>query len=123
MRTVATTMIAFAFAVIALSAEMSTPARAHAYLVNSFPSSKMHLISPPKTVKLHFSGRADARYSTVSLERDDGAIIVKWTQPKAQPEIAFPAPPLQPGCYHVDYRVLSTDGDLVEGRVDFFIDH
>jgi methionine-rich copper-binding protein CopC len=42
--------------------------------------------------------------------------------PKAAPEIDLAAPALLPSRYRVHYRVLSTDGDIVEGRGDFFVD-
>jgi methionine-rich copper-binding protein CopC len=85
---------------------MSLPAQAHAYLVDSFPAAKQRLHAPLKTVKLRFSGRADAHYSTISLLREDGAVLATRTQPKAQREFDLPAPPLEPGRYRVHYRIL-----------------
>jgi methionine-rich copper-binding protein CopC len=111
-----------AMVVIATSPMMSLPAQAHAYLVDSFPAAKQRLHAPLKTVKLRFSGRADAHYSTISLLREDGAVLATRTQPKAQREFDLPAPPLEPGRYRVHYRILSVDGDLVQGELDFLVE-
>lgn len=103
-------------------AAASGPADAHASLVNSYPSAKQHVTAPPSVIKLRFSGRADAHYSTVSIMSEDGGVLATRTQQNASREFDLPAPQLQPGRYRVHYRVLSTDGDLVEGRIEFVVD-
>ncbi len=95
---------------------------AHGYLVDSFPGAKTHLAASPQKIRLHFSIRADAVYSTLNLEADDGSVLATKTQQSASRELQMSPPQLPPGRYHVRYRVLSTDGDLVQGKVDFFID-
>ena len=122
MKTANCTATALVLSMIGQASVLSSPANAHAYLVDSYPSAKMHINKPLKTVRLRFSGRADAQYSTALLEREDGAVLAGQTQPKASTEIDFPVPPLQPGRYFVHYRVLSVDGDLVEGKVDFVVE-
>ena len=95
---------------------------AHGYLAGSFPPSKAHLKTPPHTIKLHFSLRADARYSTIDLEDDGGAVLAAKTQQKASRDMDMSAPMLAPGRYHVRYRILSPDGDVVQGKIDFIVD-
>ncbi len=109
-------------AVVGLLATTAIPAQAHGYLVDSFPSRNEHINFPLKKVTLQFSLLADANYSTVSIKKDDGSILAAKTQPKASREIEVAAPPLQPGRYHVHYKILSTDGDVVQGKIDFFVD-
>jgi methionine-rich copper-binding protein CopC len=99
-----------------------SPATAHAYLVESFPSAKQRLSKPLRTIRLVFSGRADAHYSTIRLESEDGTLLAAKTQAKAEHRLDLAAPPLQSGRYRVHYRVLSTDGDITEGRLEFFIE-
>lgn len=99
-----------------------SPATAHAYLVESFPSAKQRLSKPLRTIRLVFSGRADAHYSTIRLVSEDGTLLAAKTQTKAKPQLDLLPPPLQAGRYRVHYRVLSTDGDITEGRLDFVID-
>ena len=97
-------------------------AEAHGYLAGSFPPSKAHLKTSPHKIKLHFSLRADARYSTIDLEDDDGAVLASKTQQKASRDMDMSAPVLAPGRYHVRYRILSPDGDVVQGKIDFIVD-
>ncbi len=95
---------------------------AHGYLAGSFPPAKAHLKTAPHTIRLHFSLRADARYSTIDLEDDDGAVLASKTQQAASRDMDMSAPMLAPGRYHVRYRILSPDGDLVQGEIDFIVD-
>jgi methionine-rich copper-binding protein CopC len=95
---------------------------AHGYLVDSFPGAKTHLAASPQRIRLRFSIRADALYSTLNLEADDGSVLATQIQRDASRDLQMSAPQLPPGRYHVRYRVLSTDGDLVQGKVDFEID-
>ena len=101
-------------------------AEAHGYLAGSFPPAKAHLRRSPHTIKLHFSLRADARYSTIELEDEDGAVLASVlaskTQQRASRDMDMSAPMLAPGRYHVRYRILSPDGDVVQGKIDFIID-
>jgi copper resistance protein C len=97
-------------------------AEAHGYLAASFPPAKAHLKTSPHTIRLHFSLRADARYSTIDLENDDGAVLAATTQQKASRDMNMSAPMLSPGRYHVRYRILSPDGDVVQGKIDFIVD-
>jgi methionine-rich copper-binding protein CopC len=105
-----------------LLAAIGRRAEAHGYLTGSFPPAKAHLKTAPHTIKLHFSLRADARYSTVDLEDDDGAVLASKTQQRASRDMDMSAPMLAPGRYHVRYRILSPDGDVVRGKIDFIVD-
>lgn len=107
---------------LSLAAAGPIPAAAHVLLVDSFPSAKQRLPAAPGVVRLRFSGRADALYSTISLEGEGGGTLATRTQPAASRDLQLPAPPLPPGSYRIRYRVLSTDGDLVEGRVEFTVE-
>jgi copper resistance protein C len=97
-------------------------ASAHGYVVESFPQKKTHLKTPPHEIRLRFSIRADALYSTLSLESDDGAVIASKTQQVASQDLKMPAPDLAPGHYLLRYRILAPDGDLVDGKIDFHVD-
>lgn len=105
-----------------LLATMCGPVDAHGYLAASFPPAKSHLKTPPHQIKLHFPLRADARYSMIDLEDDEGAVLASKTQQKASRDMDMNAPMLSPGRYHVRYRILSPDGDLVQGKIDFIVD-
>ncbi len=107
-----------ALAAFAVAAGVSC-AEAHAYLVASRPANRAEVLHPLDRIRLEFSGKADALFSTVKLMNDRGAVLAETTQETASREMVLPAPSLQPGTYRIVYRVLSVDGDLVEGKLDF----
>ncbi|WP_363348580.1 copper resistance CopC family protein [Methylocystis echinoides] len=109
-----------ALAALALTA-LAVPVSAHAVLVDSYPANKQQVLKPLHTIRLVFSGKADALYSTVKLKDNKGAVIAEKTQKEPSRELTLPTPSLMPGDYHIVYRVLSVDGDVVEGKLDFSI--
>jgi methionine-rich copper-binding protein CopC len=109
-----------ALAALVLAAT-AVPAQAHAYLVDSVPAKKQEVKHPLEKIRLVFSGKADAHFSTVKLTDAEGTVLVEATQDKPSREMTLPAPQLNPGDYQLHYRVLSADGDLVEGQVEFTV--
>ena len=102
----------------------SSAAFAHSFLVDATPSSKDHVKVPPKTVKLRFGGGVEPSYSKVTIETSDGKVLAEGSvgTPDKPRELSVPAPELTVGRYVVRYRVLSTDGHIVEGNYEFFVD-
>ena len=72
--------------------------------------------------QIAFLPEGQRRYSTIDLEDDDGAVLAFKTQQIASRDMDMSAPTLAPGRYHVRYRILSPDGDVVQGKIDFIID-
>ena len=72
--------------------------------------------------RLRFSVRADAKYSMLVLQNANGDMLKNEIQPQASRDFAMKSPALAPGRYQLRYRILSPDGDLLEGKVDFVID-
>jgi methionine-rich copper-binding protein CopC len=114
------TLLTGALAAFALGAA-SLPAQAHAYLVESYPAKQQSVVTPLHRIKMVFSGKADALYSTIKLRNAKGAVVAEVTQKEASREMILPTPVLEPGAYHIHYRILSVDGDIVEGKVDFTV--
>lgn len=111
-----------AILVAGLALGSSTPARAHHhFLVEAFPASKQVVIKPVRQVRLVFQGKADAVISTIILKSARGLVVAKATQKHASRELVLDTPFLQPGLYEVVYRVLATDGGIVEGSYPFII--
>lgn len=108
--------------VSAAGAMAPAPATSHTFLVNSLPAPKSHVSWPIDAVKLSFGGRVDARYSTMCVKNENGEILAYGAQPQLSREFSLPVPPLSPGRYHVDFRVLSTDGDVVRGAFYFVVE-
>lgn len=69
-----------------------------------------------------FEGKGDALFSTMKLIQADGNIVAMATQAKASREMVMSTPNLSPGAYLVEYRVLTTDGDVVKGDFFFTVD-
>jgi hypothetical protein len=109
-----------ALAALALTA-FSVPTLAHTQLVDSYPANRQLVVKPLHAIKLVFSGKADALYSIVRLKDSKGDVVAQTTQKTASKELILPTPSLMPGEYHIVYRVLSVDGDVIEGKLDFSV--
>jgi methionine-rich copper-binding protein CopC len=101
-----------------------SPAFAHSFLVEATPSSKDHVATSPKTVKLRFGGGVEPSYSKLTIEGADGKVLAEGAigVPEKDRELSVNSPELTPGKYVVRYRVLSKDGHIVEGNYEFFVD-
>lgn len=111
-------------AIVAAAGFAASPAMAHSFLVEATPSSKDHVASPPKIVKLRFGGGVEPPYSKITVETPDGKVLGEGSvgAPDKPRELSMNAPDLAPGKYIVRYRVLSTDGHIVEGNYEFTVD-
>lgn len=97
---------------------------AHSFLVEATPSSKDHVSDSPKVVKLRFGGGVEPPYSKLTIETPDGKVLAEGAigTPDKPRELSVNSPDLTPGKYIVRYRVLSTDGHIVEGNYEFTVD-
>lgn len=109
---------------VSLAVSVAAPARAHSFLVEATPSSKDHVATSPKTVKLRFGGGVEPKYSKLSIENAEGKVLGEGSigTPDKPRELSMETPELAPGKYVVRYRVLSTDGHIVEGNYEFTVD-
>ena len=103
---------------------VAAPALAHSFLVEATPSSKDHVATSPKTVKLRFGGGVEPKYSKLTVENAEGKVLGEGAigTPEKPRELSMEAPELAPGKYVVRYRVLSVDGHIVEGNYEFTVD-
>ena len=104
---------------LAVSTPLTGAAQAHGYLMDTFPPRHETVDLPVALVKLHFSVKADPNYSKVSIESDDGTIVASETLQEASHVFVMHPPPLNPGKYRVRYSILTPDGDLLKGAVEF----
>jgi methionine-rich copper-binding protein CopC len=111
-------------ALAVLGALAASPALAHSFLVDATPSAKDHVAPAPKTVKLKFGAGVEPAYSKLSIETPDGKVLASGAvgKPETPRELFLDAPDMAPGRYIIRYRVLSTDGHIVEGNFDFTVD-
>ncbi|MGJ0509512.1 MAG: copper resistance CopC family protein [Methylocystis sp.] len=103
---------------------MAGSALAHSFLVEATPSSKDHVATSPKTIKLRFGGGVEPKYSKLTVENADGKVLGEGSigVPDKPRELSMDSPDLAPGKYVVRYRVLSVDGHVVEGNYEFTVD-
>lgn len=112
------TLVGLALAVLAFA----PGARAHAILVESKPAANAELVGADVDVdvSLEFNSRIDAARSSLQLAKDGGAL-----QPLALGETDKPnflvgkTPKLAPGAYRLRWQVLSVDGHVSRGDLNF----
>lgn len=107
------------------AALIASSALAHSFLVEADPSSKDHVSDPPKIVKLRFGSGVEPPYSKLTIESPDGKVLAEGNiaVPDKPRELSVNAPAsMPPGKYIVRFRVLSSDGHIVEGSYDFTVD-
>jgi copper resistance protein C len=99
-------------------------ALAHAVLVKSVPAQRATLAEPPPRIELWFNERLEPAYSKASVTNEAGTqvdlrdVAVSTEDPR---RLSLSLPPLKPGRYTVNFRVLSVDGHVVESRLSFTV--
>ena len=111
--------------VAALLWAITEPAFAHARLIQSTPADGASLSRAPTSIVLIFNEAPEVEFSSIKLEGPDSSRVAEQTLlkgPNAN-SLALPLPTksLPEGRYVVNFRVLSVDGHLVEGRTTFSI--
>lgn len=103
----------------------ATVAAGHAVLQRAEPGVESRLKRAPDEIKLHFTERLEPAYSSVRVLNDHGGQVdrrdsrVDRTNPAL---LRATFPPLPPGTYKVQWRVLSIDGDVTEGAFTFRVE-
>jgi len=100
--------------------------RAHAVLIDSTPKDKAVLTAPPREVILRFNARIEQRVAQLVLVDGTGR---KLALPAAaqghgaarSDRLVVPLPPLGPGSYQLQYRILATDGHATPGLMRFTV--
>jgi methionine-rich copper-binding protein CopC len=110
---------------LAACALTTTVATGHAVLQRAEPRVESKLKRAPDEVKLYFTERLEPAYSAFRVLNDQGVQVdrrdsrVDRTNPAL---LRATLPPLRPGTYKVQWRVLSIDGDVTEGAFTFWIE-
>lgn len=97
------------------------PATAHSDLIWSFPSNGATLSVPPSQVVLELAEPFDARLSQVVVTDPDGVQpeVTDISVSRTGELVATLAPGGRRGPWRADYRIVSADGHVVTGRIDF----
>jgi copper resistance protein C len=98
------------------------PVFAHAKLVKSDPPNRATLNIAPKQIQLWFNEEIEGSFASVSLLDAEGKSVTD-TSPETVPDdlktVVLPLPEIAPGRYTVNFRILSTDGHVVESDYSF----
>jgi len=97
------------------------PAQAHSELRRSVPPAGAVLERAPERIELHFSERV--QLTALRLRRADGTEIAlprRPIRPERMEVIALP--PLEPGNYRAEWRIISADGHPVGGVIPFRVE-
>jgi copper resistance protein C len=103
------------------SLALTGSAAAHSLLLESAPAAGATLSAPPTQLSLRFNNRIEKSLSQVRLLDARGAarpLVINVNGGPAD-RVTAPVPPLPPGPWRVEWKVLSTDGHVVSGRFDF----
>jgi hypothetical protein len=96
------------------------PAAAHAILVGSQPKEAAEVAGPDVDVSLEFNSRIDAARSSLQLSREGAEATPLALGESAEPnKLAAKAAGLTPGAYRLRWQVLSVDGHVSRGNVNF----
>ncbi len=94
----------------------------HSGLQRAEPPVESKLNRPPSEVRLYFTERLEPAYSTVRVKDDHGAQVDRQdahVDPSNPLLLRATLQPLEHGAYTVNWRVLSVDGHVTEGRFTF----
>ena len=110
---------------LAACALTTTVAAGHAVLQRAEPRVESKLKRAPDEVKLYFTERLEPAYSSFRVLNDQGVQVDRRDSRVDRTDRALlraTLPPLRPGTYKVQWRVLSIDGDVTEGAFTFRIE-
>jgi copper resistance protein C len=96
-------------------------AAAHSLLLESFPAAGATLAAPPEQITLRFNNRIEKKLSTIRVVDERGApraVTVLGADGPAD-RLTATLSALPPGAWRIEWRVLSTDGHIVNGAFSF----
>jgi len=93
-------------------------ANAHAHLQKSSPADNSVITTSPSNLVLNFSEAA--RLTALSIQKgEEPKQDLKPLPTTAARQVSIPLPPLTPGTYSVNWRVVSDDGHVMGGTLHF----
>ena len=93
-------------------------ADAHAHLQKSSPADNSTITASPPNLVLNFSEAA--RLTALSIRKgEEPKQDLKPLPTTAAQQVSIPLPPLTPGTYSVNWRVVSDDGHVMGGTLHF----
>jgi copper transport protein len=120
--TAARRMALAAMLAVSLSLLFSSPAAAHAELVNTTPANGAQLTKPPTEIEMTFTESVNLLPNGIRLVDEAGALVPTPDPTVAGGTVLWPMPTALPeGAYVVTFRVVSADGHPISGAFTFGI--
>ena len=101
---------------------LAARAAAHGFLERSDPRAGSTLKTPPGSVRLWFTGAIEPAYSRVEVLNEQGQRVdigESVVDAETRKTLKIALPPLPPGRYRVEWRVLSVDTHVTKGTFTF----
>jgi len=116
----------YAAAALLAAALSSTtmPVLAHAVLLKADPPRRAAVVKPPSEARLWFNEPLEPAYVSASVRNAAGSVLTDEPARLASDnpkQLKLPLPPLVPGKYTLQYRVLSIDGHVVDSNYYFTV--
>ncbi|HEY2968246.1 MAG TPA: copper resistance CopC family protein [Casimicrobiaceae bacterium] len=112
-------LLGVAAAAVALSPDI---ARAHAIVMAAQPAMNSTVLPGELEIRLDFNSRIDQKRSRLSLQRPDGTeVAVALTAGGPPGVLAGHAQVAESGRWKLRWQVLSLDGHITRGEVDFSV--
>ena len=99
----------------------SMPAAAHSELRRSVPAAGAVLMHAPEQIELHFNERVQLTALRLYREGGEEVSLPRRAIRTANMEI-IAMPPLPPGAYRAEWRIISADGHPAGGVIPFTIE-
>ena len=97
-------------------------ALAHAHLVRATPAAGGTVQAAPTEVMLRFSEKLEPKFSSVIVRDSEGKQVSKGDAIVDKSDrMIMVLPPLEPGVYKVEWRVMSADTHKVDGDFTFTV--
>ena len=101
---------------------LAARASAHGFLERSDPRARTSIRTPPTRVRLWFTGAIEPAYSRIEVRTEQGQRVdvgESVVDPETRKSLTVAVPPLPPGRYRVEWRVLSVDAHVTAGDFTF----
>ena len=108
----------------AMTLSAATTAFAHAHLVRATPAMGSTIHEAPAEVLLRFNEKLETAFSSVVVRDSAGKQVDKadaQVDKADRLQMRVSLPPLSPGTYKVEWRVMSADTHKVNGNFSFVV--
>jgi methionine-rich copper-binding protein CopC len=99
----------------------SLPVAAHSELRRSVPAAGAVLVHAPEQIELHFNERVQVTALRLFREGGEEVLLPRRSIRTTSREI-IALPPLPPGAYRAEWRIISADGHPAGGVIPFRIE-